>query len=159
MVPETPVQRAVAWLLGAFGSEALLPAGMSYRWSYRAEQQEFLSGEFGRAVYAGPDGEADRAGLTIMDYFNGFLPNLGVTPQTIATVEAAYLELLDALDIHFQQHPYLLGGQPSIADFGFMAPLYAHLARDPVPGHRDEESCAERVSLDREDERRSYRRR
>lgn len=134
MVPETPVQRTVAWLLGAFGSEALLPAGMSYRWSYRAEQEAFLSGEFGRAVYAGPDREArHRAGLTIMDYFNGFLPNLGVTPQTIATVEAAYLELLDTLDIHFQQHPYLLGGRPSIADFGFMAPLYAHLARDPVP--------------------------
>jgi glutathione S-transferase len=25
MIPESPVQKAVAWLLGAFGSEALLP--------------------------------------------------------------------------------------------------------------------------------------
>ena len=30
-------------------------------------------------------------------------------------------------------YPYLLGGRPSIADFGFMAPLFAHLGRDPVP--------------------------
>lgn len=134
MVPGTPVQRAVAWLLGAFGSEGLLPAGMHYRWSYRAQQEEFLRAEFGRALHTGPDRAARRvAGEQLMIYFNGFLPFLGVTPQTVPTVEAAYLELLDALDIHFQHHPYLMGGRPSIADFGFMAPLFAHLARDPVP--------------------------
>ena len=41
--------------------------------------------------------------------------------------------MLDALDVHFQHYPYLLGGLPSIADFGSMAPLFAHLGRDPVP--------------------------
>ena len=134
MIPETPVQRAVAWLLGAFGSEGLLPAGMHYRWSYRVQQEDFLRAEFGRAVHAGPDRAQRRhAGEQLMNYFNGFLPFLGVTPETVPTVEAAYLELLDALDVHFQQHPYLMGGRPSIADFGFMAPLFAHLARDPVP--------------------------
>ena len=134
MIPVTPVQRAVAWLLGAFGSEGLLPAGMHYRWSYRVQQEEFLRAEFGRAAHTGPDRAARRvAGEQLMGYFNGFLPYLGVTPETAPTVEAAYLELLDALDSHFQHHPYLLGGRPSIADFGFMAPLFAHLARDPVP--------------------------
>jgi glutathione S-transferase len=134
MVPDTPVQRAVAWLLGAFGSEGLLPAGMSYRWSYRAEQEQFLRAEFGRILHSGPDREARyEAGRELMDYFAGFLPRLGVTPETISAVEAAYGELLDALDTHFQHHPYLLGGRPSIADFGLLAPLYAHLARDPVP--------------------------
>jgi glutathione S-transferase len=134
MIPDMPLQRAVAWLLGAFGSEGLLPAGMHYRWSYRAQQEEFLRAEFGRAVHAGPDRNARRlAGEQLMNYFNGFLPSLGVTPQTAPTVEAAYLDLLDALDVHFQHHPYLMGGRPSIADFGFMAPLFAHLARDPVP--------------------------
>ena len=134
MIPETPVQRAVAWLLGAFGSEGLLAPGMHYRWSYRAQQENFLRMEFGRIAHTGPDREARRAaGEQLMNYFNGFLPFLGVNPDTIPTVEAAYLELLDALDIHFQQYPYLIGGRPSIADFGLMAPLFAHLARDPVP--------------------------
>ena len=134
MIPETPLQRAVAWLLGAYGSEGLLAAGMHYRWSYRAEQETFLRAEFGRIAHAGPDRAARRAaGEQLMDYFNGFLPLLGVHPDTIATVEQAHLELLDALDVHLQSHPYLLGGRPSIADFGFMAPLFAHLARDPVP--------------------------
>jgi len=134
LVPESPVQKAVAWLLGAFGSEALLPPGMHYRWSYRAEQEAFLRAEFGRLRYSGPDRSArDEAGRQLMDYFNGFLPMLGVTEATIPAIESAYLELLEALDRHFQQWPYLLGGRPSIADFGLMAPLFAHLARDPVP--------------------------
>jgi len=134
MVPVTPVQRTVAHLLDGYGSECLLAAAMHYRWSYRAEQEHFLQAEFGRATHCGPDRtERLKAGAQLMAYFNGFLPGLGVTPQTIPAVEAAYEELLDALDIHFQHHPYLLGGRPSIADFGFMAPLFAHLGRDPVP--------------------------
>jgi glutathione S-transferase len=134
MVPDTPVQRAVAWLLGAFGSEGLLPAGMSYRWTYRAQQEDFLRAEFGRSFYSGPDRDArNNAGRELLGYFNDFLPGLGVTSETLSAIEAAYCELLEALDVHFQQYPYLLGGRPSIADFGLMAPLYAHLARDPVP--------------------------
>jgi len=134
VIPETPVQRAVAWLLGAFGSEGLLPASMHYRWSYRAQQEDFLRAEFGRAAHSGPDRTQRRlAGEQLMNYFNGFLPMLGVTPESAPTVEATYLDLLYALDAHLQHHPYLMGGRPSIADFGFVAPLFAHLARDPVP--------------------------
>lgn len=134
MIPESPVQQAVAWLLGAFGSEGLLAPGMHYRWSYRAEQENFLCAEFGRLLRGGPDREARFVTARhTMQYFNDFLPVLGVTPQTIPMVEAAYCELLDALDEHFLNFPYLLGGRPSIADFGLMAPMFAHLARDPVP--------------------------
>lgn len=135
MNPTTPVQQAVAWLIGAFGSEGLLPAAMSYRWYYRAEQETFLRAEFGRGTHCGPDREERHAtGLKLMNYFNGFLPILGVTDDSLPTIESNYLELLDALDIHFQHYPYVLGGRPSFADFGLMAPLFAHLARDPVPG-------------------------
>ncbi|MBP6683091.1 MAG: glutathione S-transferase family protein [Halioglobus sp.] len=134
MVPTTPVQRVVAGLLGGFGSEGLLSIAMHYRWSYRAEQEHFLQAEFGRAAHHGPD-RAERlaAGAGLMDYFNGFLPNLGISPETTAAFEASFEDLLDVLDVHFQHYPYLLGGLPSTADFGFMAPLFAHLARDPVP--------------------------
>ena len=134
MVPTTPVQRVLATLLGGFGSEGLLSVAMHYRWSYRAQQEHFLRAEFGRAAHHGPDREERLAGgAALMDYFNGFLPNLGVTSATAPAFEASFEELLDVLDIHFQHYPYLLGGLPSIADFGFMAPLFAHLARDPVP--------------------------
>lgn len=134
MIPDAPLQKAVAWLLGAFGSEGLLTPGMHYRWSYRAEQENFLCAEFGRPLHRGPDREARFAtARQTMQYFGDFLPALGVTPRTIPVIESAYCELLDALDDHFLHFPYLLGGRPSIADFGLMAPMFAHLARDPVP--------------------------
>ena len=134
VVPPTPVQRTVANLLEVFGSEGLIAPGMHYRWSYRAEQERYLSAEFGRIVHHGPDREARlAAGAELMAYFNNFLPTLGVYDETIPAIEAAYEELLEALDIHFLHHPYLMGGRPSLADFGFMAPLYGHLACDPVP--------------------------
>jgi len=134
MVPGTPVQRVLAHLLGGFGSEGLLSMAMHYRWSYRAEQEHFLRAEFGRAAHSGPDrDERLAAGSVLMDYFNDFLPNLGVNPNTTAAYEASFEELLEALDLHFQAYPYLLGGYPSIADFGFMAALFAHLSRDPIP--------------------------
>jgi len=132
--PDTPVQQVVSRLLCAYASEGLLSTAMHYRWSYRAEQETFLRAEFGRVAHHGFDRAARLAsGQQLMNYFSGLLPALGVTPATISTLEGTYLELLDALDAHFQCHPYFLGGRPCDADFGFMAPLYAHLGRDPVP--------------------------
>ena len=134
--PDCPVQQTVSLLLDAFGSENLLPLAMHYRWSYRADQEEFLRAEFGRTMAADMS-RADRreAAAKTMAFFNGFLPNLGVTDAVIPAMEAAWFELMDLLDEHFQHHPYLLGGRPCRADFGMMAPLFAHLGRDPVPAH------------------------
>ena len=60
-------------------------------------------------------------------------PSWGVWPEAIETIEALYTQLLDKLNAHFAEHPYLLGGRPSVGDFGMMAPLYGHLGRDPAP--------------------------
>ncbi len=134
LIPKTPVQRAVAWLIGFFGSEALLKPAMHYRWSYLDRQRPFLEAAFGRAVSGHRDRQRQREAVTpIMEYFSGFLKSLGVTPETIPVIEASYLDLLHLLDDHFLRVPYLLGGRPSLADFGLVAPLYAHLARDPYP--------------------------
>lgn len=134
ITPPGAVQQVVVKILDAFGSNYLLPAAMHYRWSYREEQELFLQAEFARAVPAAmPYEQRLGAAQMIMARFNGMLPPLGVTEETIPAIEAAYEELLDVLEAHFRLHPYLLGGRPSLADFGLMAPLYAHLARDPVP--------------------------
>ena len=134
MVPDTPVQRAVAWLLSAFASEGLVQASMSYRWHYRDKNSDFLRREFGRVVHAGPDrAERDQAGSELMSYFSDYLVHLGITAETVPAIEETGGELLDALDIHFQSHPYILGGRPSIADCSLMGMLYIHMARDPFP--------------------------
>jgi glutathione S-transferase len=134
LTPETPVQRAVAMLIDAFGSEALLRPAMHYRWSYRAQNEAFLRAEFGRFASASRDrAERDAAAEPYMQAMNAYLPALGITAETGPAIEQSYEALLDVLDRHFLEQPYLLGGRPSIADFGLMAPLFAHLSRDPHP--------------------------
>lgn len=136
MVPATPLQRVLAHLLDAYATEHLLLPAMHYRWAepHVSEQRRFLDAEFGRVSYLGNDRAArNAAGARMMGYFSNMLGGLGGTPETAPAIEAVYLDLLERLDEHFQHHPYLLGGHPSLADFGFMAPLYAHLGRDPVP--------------------------
>jgi glutathione S-transferase len=55
-----------------------------------------------------------------------------------ATTESAWQEsqhhLLGLLETHFSRHDYVLGGRPSLADYGLLGPLYAHLYRDAVSG-------------------------
>jgi len=53
--PSAPVQRTIAALIGAFGSEGLLKPGMHYRWSFLAQQENFLRAEFGRCASASRD--------------------------------------------------------------------------------------------------------
>ena len=134
MTPSTPVQRVVARLIDGFGLAGMLQAAMHYRWSYRDEQELFLQTEFGRGLYAGADREARRnAGKRVMDFFSSSLPALGITHESAPAIETAYEELLEALDVHFQSYPYVMGWRVSIADLGLIAPLYAHLGRDPYP--------------------------
>ncbi|OXE35705.1 MAG: hypothetical protein CGW95_12270 [Phenylobacterium zucineum] len=42
-------------------------------------------------------------------------------------------EIIALFDAHLAASPYLLGGRPTLGDYGLIAPLYAHLARDPYP--------------------------
>ena len=99
---------------------------MHYRWSFLNEQEAFLRDAF--AAGAGAD-LADK----IMARMHSYLPPLGVTEATIPVIEQSFETLLDILDVHFREHPYLFGGQPSVADYGMIGPLFAHLGRDPVP--------------------------
>jgi glutathione S-transferase len=132
--PATPVQRTIASLLCAFGSEGLNQPSMHYRWSFLDQHSDYIRTEFGRASSL----SRDRAVRTAtaepsIAFMKSYLPALGIYAETIPAIEESYLALLGILDEHFLHRPYLLGGRPSMADFGFMAGLYAHLSRDPVP--------------------------
>ncbi len=124
--PEGTLQKVLAIIIQYYGSQAMLRHAMHYRWSYREQQEGFLRDAF--AAGAGED-LADK----IMSRMNSYLPRLGVTDQSISEIEASFEQLLDTLNVHFGQHPYLFGGRPSIADYGLIGPMFAHLGRDPVP--------------------------
>ncbi len=133
--PATPKQKLVALILDLFGGEGLLRPAMHYRWSYRLENEAFLRSEFGLSYRTGRATEAEigRQLDQFMNYLNAYIPRFGITQASRAVIEASYEDILQRLEGHFRLHPYALGGVPTIADYGLMAPLYAHLARDPVP--------------------------
>jgi glutathione S-transferase len=132
--PEGPVQRLVALLLEMYGDDWLIIPAMHYRWSVLEQQRDFIMLEFGKLSL--PDASAEEqlaAGERTSSAFSGMVPALGITQETIPAIEATYLAFLDQLNRHFAEHDFLLGSRPSIGDFGFIGPLYAHLGRDPVP--------------------------
>jgi hypothetical protein len=59
------------------------------------------------------------------------LPALGIVPGQVEIVAEWTRDMLDVLDRHFAELPFLFGSRPSLGDFGLMGPLYAHLGRDP----------------------------
>lgn len=133
LIPATPVQKAVAALIGFFGAEMFLIPSLHYRWSF-PEQRPFLEAIFGRAFSPHRDmGKQREDVVPIMDFYSGFLDIVGINEETIPVIEQSHKDCLAQLNTHFLHHPYLLGGRPSSADFGMIAPMYAHLSRDPVP--------------------------
>jgi glutathione S-transferase len=129
--PKSPKQRILSRLFDVIGSDGLLRPAMHYRWSFPEENREFVMFHFESIMPAGP--ERSQQAATAADLAKAAGGAFGVVPETMELIETLYLELLGKLDSHFGQHPYLLGGRPCIGDFGMIAPLYAHLGRDPKP--------------------------
>lgn len=132
--PSAPTQKLVSLMLEHYGDEWLVIPAMHYRWSVLDDQYDFIMGEFGRlsAPEESPEKQIE-IGEKVSAPFRGSIKMLGITEETGPAIEAVYLEFLDQLNEHFSSHSYLLGSRPSIGDYGFMGPLYAHLGRDPVP--------------------------
>lgn len=131
--PGDPLAHLLALIFEMFGDLGLTRPAMHYRWSFPERTQNFITHGFGGAM--GPD--ADEAARAKIDKaiakFSGYLPVLGISEATIPAVEDAYVELLSLLEAHFVRHPYFLGPRATLADYGMMCSLYAHLGRDPVP--------------------------
>lgn len=131
-VPAGPRQQVAARLLELYGDEWLVIPAMHYRWHYN---RDFAYSEFGKNVM--PDATPEQqfeAGKQAAQNFEGVVPMLGATPDMAPAVEASYEAFLDDLNAHLEHHDFLLGARPSIADFGLIGPLYAHLYRDPASG-------------------------
>ena len=127
--PTTPKQRVMSLLFDVIGAEGLLRPAMHYRWNFDEQNLNFLRYHFQMIV---PPEMADRAD-GMMDNMRNAGRAFGAVEDTFALVESLYEELLGVLENHFIAHPYLLGGRPCIGDFGMIAPLFAHLGRDPKP--------------------------
>ena len=129
--PPGPRQRVISALFDVIGTDGLLRPAMHYRWNFPDDNLAFVRYHFLHSQRDVPErGEKTEA---MMNRMRHAAMIFGVTEQSQPVVEALYLECLDALNTHFERYPYLLGWRPCIGDFGLLAPMYAHLGRDPYP--------------------------
>lgn len=148
-----PRQRLASYLIELLADEWLIVPACWERWHFTLEGQEpnhraWNEQQWGAIFGAGGDGPARRAaGAHFFENSFGIsdtmsnpkgpfagLIQLGCTDATRSAWLESLHALLQSLEIHFGEHDYLLGGRPSLADYGLLGPLYAHFYRDPVPG-------------------------
>ena len=132
MLPKNKTLAALAYLIHSFGSEGLTKSAMYLRWNTSYENRLFARNEFERTLATLE--QADGFAVSM----RGYLPILGVglDHSVDVAIEASIEALYDALNAHFLKYPYILGGVPSLADYGLMGALYAHHGRDVESSHK-----------------------
>ncbi len=129
--PHDATLRAIAHVFEMFGGEGLLRPAMHYRWNFDDQNLDYLNAEFSLLV---PPGSHDEEGfLHNSARMRRAAVGFGVVPNAFELIEAGFEEFLGLFSLHLAEHPYLLGGYPTIGDFGLIAALWAHLYRDPAP--------------------------
>ncbi len=148
-----PRQCLASYLIELLADEWMVVYAFWERWHYSLEGVEpnqfaFNAQQWAPAFQPDADGSTRRAVaermlrdvLGVKDaesnprgVYAGLLA-MGVTKRTEPVWEASNDALLEILERHFDTHDFIFGGLPSLADFGLMGPLYAHLFRDAVPG-------------------------
>ncbi len=132
--PESPTLLAISHLFEIFGGEGLLRPAMHYRWNFDEQNLDFIMSEFAlnmpqslteeqaQDMFRKNSGRMRKAGATF-----------GVSSESQPLIESAFEEWLDLFSAHLVEHPYLLGGRPTLGDYGLIAAMWAHLFRDPAP--------------------------
>ena len=145
--PPGAVQQLVARLLELLGDEWLLLPAMHYRWHHN---RDWAMQAFG-ALAMPEAGQAEQrsVGERLAGPFAQAAELLGAEPAMHAAVEQAYLGLLQELNTHFTQHPFVLGEHASRGRLWSLRPP----VRPPLPRSRQrrthETRGPSRGSLDR----------
>jgi glutathione S-transferase len=153
VIPTSPKQKLVSYLLEILADEWMLPWGFWERWHYSLRDVEpnheaFNAQQWGRIFNASGSGQERRdAGRFIFKEimkidapheaeFGPYagLIQLGVTEDTQQAWTESMHRMLAILETHLGHHDYILGGAPTLADFALLGPLYPHVYKDPVPG-------------------------
>ncbi len=130
-IPKTPKQQVAAHLIEIYADQWLLKTALYSRWyASKASLKEIWTG-FGQLLFPRYPKFLQRfIGKKVSAKFRGFMPGLGIKPETFEAIEQHTKQLTNVLDVHFSVHDYILGGIPSVADYALIGVFYAHLYRD-----------------------------
>jgi len=130
IIPGDPAVAFLAALIEDYADEWLNKAMFHYRWTY-PEDQESAANRIASAIFEGdaPEGVVDNVRTRMV----GRLHYVGSSAETAPVIETSFARALAVFDRMLSKRPYLLGGRPSLADFGVAGQL-GQLASDPTPG-------------------------
>ena len=135
VIPRDPFQGFFSRLVEDYAEEWLWRPAMHFRWSYRGDAL-LLSRRIAEEVAADVPLPGFIKRFLLRQRQHGFyVARDGVNRETWAHVEACYFETLDRLESIVSRRPFLLGERPTLADFGFFAPMFRHFSQDPTPAH------------------------
>ena len=132
-IPRDPVLNFFDALLEDFADEWVTKAMFHYRWKYA--QGIAKAGDILPPHFMGVS--ADEAVLdSVKEYFSkrqiARLEVVGSNAETADMIEASYVRLLDLLDRHFREQPFLMGQRPGASDFALYGQLSQLAHFDPT---------------------------
>ena len=133
VIPLSPALALMDALLEDFADEWLTKAMFHYRWSYAPDidkASRILATWMG--LYP-TQAQWVHVAEQIASRQIERLRFVGSNPQTTPVIEAGYLRVLQALELHLSEHPFLLGARPGACDFGFYGQLTQLAQFDPTP--------------------------
>jgi glutathione S-transferase len=133
IVPDCPVQGFAVRLLEDYADEWLWRPALHYRWSYRQDALHLSRRIAAESMADVPVPQALLRWNLRRRQKKVYVRGDGVRADTRARVEQTYLETLDRLERLLADQPFLLGGRPCLADFGFFASMFRHFSLDPTP--------------------------
>jgi len=134
-IPKTPKQQVAAHLIEMYADQWLLKTALYSRWQASKESLTEIWTGFGQLLFPHYPKFLQRLiGKKISAKFRGFMPHLGIQPETYTAIEQHSNQLIEVLDLHFSVHDFIFGGLPSVADYALIGVFYAHLYRDVDSG-------------------------
>ena len=133
LLPADPALAFVSALIEEYGDEWLNKPMFHYRWSYQPDV--WSTAERIAVQMAGAQGTlaVAKARAAVAERMVPRVGFVGSNETTRPLIEESFKRALGILEAHFAGRPYLLGGRPSMGDFGLWGQLY-EAATDPTPG-------------------------
>ncbi len=133
ILPEDPYAAFFCRLVEDYADEWMWRPALHYRWSYAKDATLMARRIAEEMLHDAPGPTWLKSWMIKRRQIKEYVTGDGITPETAAHVESIYLKTLDTLQRQLSVTPFLLGGRPCLADFGFFASMFRHFGIDPTP--------------------------
>jgi glutathione S-transferase len=130
--PGDPCLAFLSALLEEYADEWGNKPMFHYRWTYEEDQRSAAERIARENLPGAPPEQIAGAAEMIRKRMVPRLKLVGSTKATRGVIEGSFERQLRILEPHLETRSFLLGGRPSLADFGLFAQLY-QCATDPTP--------------------------